>query len=79
MAGRAGTGLANTDADARQCQLQIRASQAAQRRHARPDNYRYGDDVAARIAVGQNGDGNAQSGIKNSKAEADEKTQLGVR
>ena len=33
----------------------------------------------ARIAVGQNGDGNAQSGIKNGKAEADEKTQLGVR
>ena len=34
------------------------ACQAAKRRHARPDNHRYGNDVAARIAVGQNGDGN---------------------
>ena len=79
MAGRAGTGFANADADTRQGQLQIRAGQAAQRRHARPDNHRDGNNIAARIAVGQNGNGNAQSGIKNRKAEADEETQLGIR
>jgi hypothetical protein len=73
------TRLADADEDARERQLPEAMGQAGRGRSQAPQSDRHRGDAAARAAVGQARDGDADRGVEDREREAEQKAQLRIR